>query len=156
LRALVQRVTRAQVTVDGEVVGSIRTGLLIYLGVAPLDTAEVADHLAQRLVRMRIFSDAQGKMNHGLLDRNGSALVVSQFTLFADNRRGHRPAFTDAGPAELARDLCRVFVAQLRLLGVADVQEGQFGSHMAVESVNDGPVTIVATSAEVPWSADCG
>jgi D-tyrosyl-tRNA(Tyr) deacylase len=153
---VVQRVAQAHVSVQGEVVGRIGPGLLIYLGVAPRDSASVAAHLAQRLAQLRIFPDSRGRMNHSLLESRGSALVVSQFTLFADNRHGHRPAFTSAAPPELARDLFPAFTAQLRSLGVEEVCEGEFGAHMVVESVNDGPVTIVATSAEAAWTADCG
>lgn len=153
---MVQRVARAQVSVEGEILAAIGSGLLIYLGVAPRDTPEVADHLGQRLALLRIFPDPQGKMNHSVLESNGSALVISQFTLFADSRSGHRPSFTDAGSPEKAGELCRRFAAQLRQQGVRQVAEGQFGAHMVVDSVNDGPVTIVATSAEAPWSADAG
>ena len=153
---MVQRVARAQVSVDAEVLAVIGPGLLIYLGVGPRDTPEVADHMAQRLALLRIFADPQGKMNHSVLESRGSAMVISQFTLFADNRRGHRPSFMDAGSPEKARELCRHFAAQLRQLGVPHVEEGQFGAHMAVEALNDGPVTIVASSSETPWSADAG
>lgn len=153
---MVQRVGRAQVIVDGEVVGAIGTGLLIYLGVAPEDDPAVASHLAKRLVQLRIFSDANGRMNRSLLDTGGAALVVSQFTLFADSRRGHRPAFTSAAGPDRGRELCQLFGEELRRLGVEQVSAGRFGAHMLVDSVNDGPVTIVASSSEAPWSADCG
>jgi D-tyrosyl-tRNA(Tyr) deacylase len=156
LRAVVQRVARARITVDGELVAAIRTGLVIYLGVAPNDDSVVAGHFAGRLAKLRIFPDGDGKMNRSLLDLAGEALVVSQFTLFADTRRGHRPEFTAAAGPDHARDLYRIFGEELRRVGVARVSQGKFGAHMLVDSVNDGPVTIVATSGESPWSADCG
>ena len=156
MRAVVQRVLRAQVTVDGDLVGAIWAGLLIYLGVAPADAPEVARHLAERLAQLRVFPDSGGRMNRSLLDAGGEALVVSQFTLFADSRRGHRPAFTAAAGPERGRELCQLFGDELRRLGIARVSAGQFGAHMLVESVNDGPVTIVTTSSEAPWAADCG
>lgn len=156
MRAVVQRVAGAEVKVGADIVGAIDAGLLIYLGVAPRDTPEVARHLAARLTQLRIFPDPDGKMNRSLLDCAGQALVVSQFTLFADNRRGRRPAFTAAAPPEQGRQLCELFGEELRRVGVVKVSEGRFGAHMVVSSVNDGPVTIVATTAEEPWAADCG
>jgi D-tyrosyl-tRNA(Tyr) deacylase len=153
---VVQRVSQARVVIAGEQVAAIAEGLLIYLGVAPGDTPEVARHLAGRLAQLRIFPDPAGRMNRSVLDVGGEALVVSQFTLFADNRRGHRPSFISAAPPDVGRQLCRALADQLRLLGIAPVQEGHFGSHMSVESANDGPVTIVASSHEEPWQADCG
>ncbi|MGH7692262.1 MAG: D-aminoacyl-tRNA deacylase [Candidatus Dormibacteria bacterium] len=156
MRGVVQRVARARVTVEGELVGEIGSGVLIYLGVAPADDAAVATRLAERLVRLRIFADAAGRMNRSLLETGGEALLVSQFTLFADSRRGHRPAFTSAARPEHARELCDRFGEELRRLGVIRTSQGRFGAHMVVESVNDGPVTIVVSSAEIPWDADCG
>ncbi|MGA8428138.1 MAG: D-aminoacyl-tRNA deacylase [Candidatus Dormiibacterota bacterium] len=156
MRAVVQRVAGAEVKVGADIIAGIDSGLLIYLGVAPTDSPEVAHHLAARLAQLRIFPDAEGRMNLSLLDCRGQALVVSQFTLFADNRRGHRPAFTAAGQPEQARRLCQLFGEELRRLGVSRVSEGRFGAHMVVSSANDGPVTIVASSAEEPWPADCG
>lgn len=153
---MVQRVAQARVTVDGELVAAIRTGLVIYLGVARNDDSAVAGHFAGRLAKLRIFPDGEGKMNRSLLDVAGEALVVSQFTLFADTRRGHRPAFASAAGPDHGQDLYQTFGEELRRLGVARVSQGRFGAHMLVDSVNDGPVTIVATSAESPWSADCG
>ena len=147
---------RARVTVGGDHVGEVGDGLLIYLGVAPTDTPDVARHLAGRLARLRLFPDTNGQMNRSVLDSGGQALVVSQFTLFADSRRGHRPDFKSAATREQAQSLCQMLVEQLRLLGVSLVSEGRFGAHMVVESVNDGPVTIVVTSSEDPWPADCG
>lgn len=148
--------TRARVTVAGETVGEIREGLLIYLGVAPSDSPAVAQHLAARLARLRIFPDRDGRMNRSVLETGGEALVVSQFTLFADSRRGHRPSFTAAAGPDQGRDLCQLFLEELQVLGVPQVSSGQFGAHMEVESVNQGPVTIVVSSAEDPWVTDCG
>lgn len=153
---MVQRVAQARVTVDEKLVAAISTGLLIYLGVAPSDSPDVARHFAGRLAELRIFPDANGKMNLSLLDAGGEALVVSQFTLFADTSRGHRPAFTSAAGPERGLELYQLFSDELRRLGVSRVGHGQFGSHMLVDSVNDGPTTIVATSSEAPWLADCG
>ncbi|HVC38711.1 MAG TPA: D-aminoacyl-tRNA deacylase [Candidatus Dormibacteraeota bacterium] len=156
MRAVVQRVASARVRVAGAVVGEIELGLLIYLGIAPSDSPEVGRRLALRLAQLRIFPDAHGRMNHSLLEVGGQALVVSQFTLFADSRRGHRPSFAGAAPAAEGSRLCQLFGDQLRELGISRVSEGIFGSHMVVEAVNDGPVTIVLTSSEVPWPADAG
>lgn len=153
---MVQRVARAQVTVGSDRVAAIAAGLLIYLGVGPDDNPQVARHLAKRLALLRVFPDPEARMNRSLLEAGGEALVVSQFTLFADNRRGHRPSFASAAPPEQGRELCKVFADELRQLGVARVEEGRFGAQMVVESRNDGPVTIVATNSEGAWAADCG
>ncbi len=137
-------------------IAEIGQGLLIYLGIGPADDEAAAYHLAGRLANMRIFSDSVGRMNRSLLDVSAAALVVSQFTLFADLSHGHRPSFSAAGGPERARELCSLTVSALRLAGVNQVSEGRFGSHMQVESNNDGPVTIVVSSAEGPWQANCG
>lgn len=142
MRAVLQRVTRASVTVDGEVVGSIDHGLLILLGVGHGDTDQDAAKLAEKSARLRIFNDEAGKFNLSLLDVLGSALVVSQFTLLADSRRGLRPSFVDAARPEVAAPLCDAFAAHLTALGV-HTQTGRFGAHMDVSLINDGPVTIV-------------
>ena len=141
MRALLQRATRGAVRVDGAVVGAIGPGLAILLGVGPDDTDATADDLAGRAAALRIFRDADGKTNLSLLDTGGSALVVSQFTLYADTRHGRRPGFTTAAPPELAERLWLRFVDALRALGVP-VATGQFGREMEVELVNDGPFTI--------------
>lgn len=156
MRAVAQRVASARVTVAGELVGAIGPGLLVYVGVAPGDEAGTARHLASRLATMRVFPDKDGRMNRSLLDGPGATLVVSQFTLFADLTRGHRPSFMGAGSPELGRELCAALAEELRTLGVSTVAEGRFGANMQVESVNDGPVTIVATTSEGTWQADCG
>ena len=141
MRALLQRTSGARVRVDGEVIGEIGAGLVVLLGVGPTDTEDVADALARRVTELRIFDDAEGRTNLSLLDVGGAALVVSQFTLYADTRRGRRPGFTGAAAPELAERLYLRFAAALRDLGV-EVATGSFGAVMEVELVNDGPFTI--------------
>jgi D-tyrosyl-tRNA(Tyr) deacylase len=142
VRALLQRVSRASVRVGAETIASIGPGLLILLGVGHADTEVAADALARRVTELRIFADDDGRTNRSILDIGGSALVVSQFTLYADTSRGRRPGFTAAAPPELAERLYLRFAEGLRAAGVADVQTGSFGAEMAVELVNDGPFTI--------------
>jgi D-tyrosyl-tRNA(Tyr) deacylase len=147
MRALLQRVTAARVVVAGEITGEITTGLLILLGVGEGDTDGIARRMAEKCANMRIFEDADGKMNVSLLDARGAALVVSQFTLYADCRKGRRPSFTgSAGPEEGER-LYQVFCAALAELGIP-VETGVFRAHMDVSLTNDGPVTIWLDSAE--------
>ena len=141
MRALLQRVSRASVRVEGEVVGTIDGGLAVLLGVGPDDTDAVADDLARKAAELRIFRDEDGRTNRSLLEVGGSALVVSQFTLYADTRRGRRPGFTGAAQPELAERLYERFAATLGGLGVT-VATGRFGAEMALELVNDGPFTI--------------
>jgi D-aminoacyl-tRNA deacylase len=141
VRALLQRTTGARVRVDGSVVGEIGPGLVVLLGVGPSDDEAVADALARRVSELRIFDDDTGRTNLSLLDVGGAALVVSQFTLYADTRRGRRPGFTGAAAPELAERLYLRFAAALRALGV-EVATGEFGAVMQVELVNDGPFTI--------------
>ncbi len=136
-----QRVSRASVQVDGEVVGAIDGGLAILLGVGPGDTDATADDLARKSAELRIFRDWEGRTNLSLLEVGGSALVVSQFTLYADTRRGRRPGFTGAAASEVAERLYERFSATLRGMGVT-VATGRFGAEMAIELVNDGPFTI--------------
>lgn len=140
MKAVVQRVTRACVRVDGEVVGEIGPGALVLLGVLRGDSEREAERLAERIARFRFFSDAEGKMNLSVLDVGGAALVVSQFTLAADGRKGRRPSFDRAAPPDEARALYRAFVAALEALGLP-CATGRFGAAMAVELINDGPVT---------------
>jgi len=147
VRALLQRTTGARVRVDGVIVGEIGPGLVILLGVGPADDDAVADGLARRIAELRIFRDEAGRTNRSLLDVAGDALVVSQFTLFADTSRGRRPGFTDAAPPELAERLYERFAAALVALGIT-VATGRFGAEMAVELVNDGPFTLWLDSAE--------
>ena len=142
LRAVVQRVSRASVTVAAEVVGRIENGLLVLLGVAEADTQEDVIYLAGKIVGLRIFQDDEGKMNRSLLDVGGRMLVVSQFTLLGDCRKGRRPSFIEAARPERAAELYRGFVAEVRGQGIA-VETGRFQEHMDVELVNDGPVTLI-------------
>ena len=142
MRAILQRVTRGQVVVGGRVVGRVGCGYVVLLGVGPRDDEAAARKLAEKVAHLRVFNDEVGKFNRSLLDVGGGALVVSQFTLYADARKGRRPSFTDAAPPELARPLWLHFAECLRGLGVADVQLGEFGASMQVEIHNDGPVTI--------------
>jgi D-tyrosyl-tRNA(Tyr) deacylase len=142
VRVVVQRVSRAAVRVDGEVLGSCGRGLLVLVGVAHGDTEVAAERLAAKVARLRIFPDADGRFDRSLLDTGGDALVVSQFTLLADTRKGNRPSFTDAAPPDHAEPLAERFTDALRGHGI-HVETGVFGAKMEVELVNDGPVTIV-------------
>lgn len=148
MRAVVQRVTRAQVTVDDEIVGQIERGLVVLLGVAHDDTKADADYLASKIVSLRIFDDSEGKMNVSLKDAEGGLLVVSQFTLYGDVRRGLRPSWSDAAPPEIAEPLYEYFVNSSRKL-IARVATGSFRKAMQVELVNDGPVTMLLDSRKL-------
>jgi D-aminoacyl-tRNA deacylase len=147
VRALLQRTSGARVRVDGEIVGEIGPGLVVLLGVGPADDDAVVDGLARRVTELRIFDDPAGRTNLSLVDVGGAILLVSQFTLYADTRRGRRPGFTGAAEPELAERLYLRFAGALRELGVI-VATGRFGSVMAVELVNDGPFTIWLDSAD--------
>ncbi len=147
MRALLQRVARAEVRVDGEVVGSIGRGLLVLLGVAPDDRPAVADAMARRIVELRIHEDADGRTNLALGDVGGAVLAVSQFTLYADTRRGRRPGFTGAAEPGHAEAIYERFCAAVEELGVVTAR-GRFGRAMEVELVNDGPFTIWLDSAD--------
>lgn len=142
MRALIQRVSQASVSVDGRVVGQIGRGFVVLLGVTHGDRREEADWLADKIAGLRIFEDADGKMNASLEDVDGALLVVSQFTLYGDARKGRRPSFTGAARPELAEPLVDVFVERLRAHGFF-VAEGVFGAYMDVEIHNDGPVTLM-------------
>jgi D-tyrosyl-tRNA(Tyr) deacylase len=142
MRAVCQRVSRAEVRVGSEVIGRIGRGLVVLLGVARDDTGDDAARLAAKVARLRIFPDDAGRFDRSLLDVGGAALVVSQFTLIADTRKGSRPSFAEAAPPEHAAPIYERFCTALAELGVA-VERGSFGARMAVELVNDGPVTIV-------------
>ena len=142
MRAVVQRVSKASVSVDGEVVGQIERGVVVLVGVTHGDTQEQAEWLARKIAGLRIFEDSEGKMNAGLLDVAGAALVISQFTLYADARKGRRPGFSDAALPDVAEPLVDHFAQVLRDRG-ALVESGVFGAHMLVEIHNDGPVTIL-------------
>ena len=147
MRALLQRVTRAEVRVGERTVGSIGRGLLVLLGVGHGDDAATADALARRVCELRIFEDDDGRTNRSILDVGGEALVVSQFTLYADTRRGRRPGFTDAAPPALAIELWQRVGAGIEAQGVRTAL-GEFGAEMAVELVNDGPFTIWLDTAD--------
>ena len=141
MRALIQRVAQAEVRVADTIVGAIDRGLLVLLGVRQGDTLRDVAYLASKVVMLRIFEDAQGKMNHDVQDIQGAVLVVSQFTLYADSRKGRRPSFIQAAPPALAQQLYETFLAAVARYGVP-VAHGVFGAHMAVSLINDGPVTI--------------
>ena len=147
MRTLIQRGSRAGVTVDGQVVGQIGPGLLVLLGVGTGDGPAEVEYLAGKIAHLRIFEDAEGKMNRSVLDTGGAVLVVSQFTLYADTRKGRRPSFIDAAPPAAAAALVAAFAAALQARGLP-VATGQFQAHMQVALVNDGPVTIWLDSAE--------
>jgi D-tyrosyl-tRNA(Tyr) deacylase len=145
VRFVIQRVTRASVRVDGKLVAEIGAGLLVLVGIAATDLAAQADYLAEKLVHLRIFSDDQGRMNRSAVDVGASVLLVSQFTLYGDCRKGRRPSFDAAAPAELARELYEYVVTRVRAHGLL-TKTGVFQAHMEVELVNDGPVTLLLES----------
>jgi D-tyrosyl-tRNA(Tyr) deacylase len=147
MRAVVQRVTRASVSIEGEVVGEIQHGLVVLLGIARDDTTDDADYLAPKIVALRIFDDAEGKMNVSVKDIAGGLLIVSQFTLYGDVRRGLRPSWSDAAAPEVAEPLYEYFVESSRKL-LEKVETGSFRKMMQVELVNDGPVTIILDSGK--------
>jgi D-tyrosyl-tRNA(Tyr) deacylase len=141
MRVVIQRVNHARVSVSGQTIAQIERGVVILLGIGPHDSEEQARFLAEKIATLRIYEDEAGKMNRSLLEVGGAALVVSQFTLYADVRKGRRPSFTDAAPPEIASLLVERFADFLRAQGVP-TQTGEFGAHMLVEIANDGPVTI--------------
>lgn len=145
MKAVIQRVRRASVTVDGVVSGAIGGGLLVLLGVGKGDTESAADYLAAKIAGLRIFPDAEGKMNLSLVDAGGAMLVVSQFTLYGDCRKGRRPGFDGAAPPDEARRLYEYFVSRIRAANIP-VETGVFQAHMDVELLNDGPVTLIVES----------
>ena len=141
MRAVVQRVSHGSVTVDGKRISETGQGLVILLGIGPDDGEEQVGFLARKIAKLRIFGDDEGKMNLSVLDIKGAAIVVSQFTLYADTRKGNRPSFINAAPPEIAEPLCERFVELMEEQGVP-TQSGEFGAHMDVEITNNGPVTI--------------
>ncbi len=147
MRAVLQRVRRARVVIDGEVAGAIEAGWLVLLGISPGDSQAEITWLAEKLVNLRAFADADGKMNRSVQDITGGILVVSQFTLYGDCRKGRRPSFTDAAPPAIAEPLYEAFVNAVKAHGVP-VATGRFGADMQVELVNDGPVTFVLDTTE--------
>ncbi len=148
MRAVIQRVRRARVSVAGRVAGEIDAGVVVLLGIAKDDSSETAHQMAEKTANLRIFDDAEGKMNVSLLESGGAALVVSQFTLYGDVRRGRRPGFERAAPPAEANRIYEEYVADLKALGVR-VETGVFQAHMVVELENDGPVTILVDSEKV-------
>lgn len=146
MRAVLQRVTQGSVSVDRQVIGQIGLGLVILIGVRAGDHEEDAAWLAAKVAGLRIFGDDEGKFNRSLLDVDGQALVVSQFTLYGDARRGRRPSFSDAAPPDIAEPLVERFVELLRQQGVSRIETGRFGAMMQVQIYNDGPVTILLDS----------
>jgi len=147
VKALLQRVTRASVSVAGELVGSIGRGLVVFVGVASSDTEKDAQYLAQKVANLRIFADAEGRFNLSALDIKGELLLVSQFTLLADTRKGRRPSFTEAAPPAQAEELFQCFIEQTRATGLT-VATGRFQQYMQVEIHNDGPVTVLLDSRD--------
>ena len=148
MRAVVQRVSRARVTVDGETTGAIDAGLLVYLGIGPEDGEREVAWVTSKVADLRVFPDEAGRFDRSVTDIAGSVLVVSQFTLYGDTRRGRRPSFTDAAPPELAAPLVDRVMDAIRDRGLR-VEGGRFGAHMLVDAVNDGPVTILLDSADL-------
>jgi D-tyrosyl-tRNA(Tyr) deacylase len=147
LKALIQRVTKASVSVNGEVVGKIGQGIVALVGIAREDTEKDVDYLVDRVAQLRIFSDAAGKFNISAMEIDGEMLLISQFTLLADTRKGRRPSFVEAAPPQQAESLFNLFVERMRNTGLK-VETGRFQQHMLVEIYNDGPVTIMLDSKE--------
>ncbi|MCC6614197.1 MAG: D-tyrosyl-tRNA(Tyr) deacylase [Anaerolineae bacterium] len=149
MRVVLQRVTRGSVTVDGQIVGAVERGFVALVGVTHDDTPAQAEFLARKTANLRVFDDADGKMNLSALEVGGGVLVISQFTLYADARRGRRPGFTDAAQPDVAAPLVAQYAVCLRSEGIERVEQGIFGAMMAVEIHNDGPVTILLDTAEM-------
>ncbi len=148
MKFVIQRVTRAQVSVNNEVIGKIGKGFLVLVGIGKADDEKIADKLVQKLVNMRIFEDENGKTNLGLKDVNGELLIISQFTLYADCKKGNRPSFTEAGAPQDADRLYEYILEKCRA-EIETVQHGEFGADMKVELLNDGPFTIILDSREI-------
>jgi D-tyrosyl-tRNA(Tyr) deacylase len=147
MRAVLQRVRQGRVAVGGQIVGQIGPGYVILLGVTYGDGPVEVKKLAEKTVHLRVFEDEQGKMNLSALDTGAEILVISQFTLYADTRKGRRPSFTNAAPPEIAEPLVTQFAAELQALGVKKIASGVFGAHMLIHIENDGPVTIILDTA---------
>ena len=147
MKAVIQRVSRASVDVNDETIGKIGRGFLVLLGVANEDTDEDMDYLVKKITQMRIFEDEAGKMNLSLKDVGGEILIISQFTLFASTKKGTRPSFTEAGAPDFSKEMYLKFIAACRDCGI-HTEEGDFGAHMMVSLVNDGPVTITMDSKQ--------
>lgn len=149
MKAVLQRVTHAQVVVDGELISKIGQGFLVLLGVDNTDTKEDADILSRKISGMRVFEDENGKMNLSLTDIGGELLVISQFTLLADCKKGRRPSFVNAGAPDMANELYEYFCERIKIDGIPTVKKGVFGADMKVSLLNDGPVTILLDSKEL-------
>jgi D-aminoacyl-tRNA deacylase len=149
MRVILQRVTRGSVTVDGKIVGSVDKGFVALVGMSHGDTQEQVEVLARKTANLRVFEDEQGKMNLSALDVGGGVLVISQFTLYADTRKGRRPSFIDAAAPDVASPLVDYYAERLRVEGIQRVEQGIFGATMLVEIHNDGPVTIILDSSEL-------
>lgn len=143
MKLVVQRVSNAKVEVDGRVTGEIKQGFLVLLGVTHTDTKETADFLVKKLLNLRVFKDNEDKMNLSIQDIDGELLIVSQFTLYADCKKGNRPSFIDAAKPEYAEELYEYFMEQCKINGAKKVERGEFGADMKVSLLNDGPVTII-------------
>lgn len=148
MRFLVQRVTEANVTVDGQIIGSIGKGVLVFVGISDTDNREIADKMIKKLIGLRIFEDENGKTNLDIKSVNGQLLIISQFTLYADCRKGNRPSFINAGAPDMANDLYQYIIGECRK-EIATVEEGSFGADMKVSLLNDGPFTIWLDSSEI-------
>ena len=148
MRFVIQRVTQSSVTVDGDVIGQIGKGFLVLIGVADGDTKEMADKLVKKLIGLRIFADSDGKTNLALADVGGELLLISQFTLYADCRKGNRPSFVKAGAPDFAEEMYEYIVAECKKQ-LPKVETGSFGAHMKVELLNDGPFTVILDSNEI-------
>lgn len=148
MKFLIQRVTEASVRVDSKIIGQIQNGFLVFIGISQNDTQEVADKMIHKLLNLRIFKDAEGKTNLNLDAVNGSLLLISQFTLYADCRHGHRPSFINAGKPDMANALYEYIITKCRET-VSNVQQGAFGADMKISLVNDGPFTIMLDSDEI-------
>lgn len=148
MKLLIQRVTQASVTVDEKVIGKIGHGLLVFVGVSDTDTKEIADKMIDKMMKLRIFDDAEGKTNLSCQDVNGEFLIVSQFTLYANCKKGNRPSFTDAGKPDMANELYEYVISKVSENGF-HVEHGSFGADMKVSLLNDGPFTIILDSKEI-------
>ena len=149
MRIVIQRVREASVKINDEIVGEIQQGLLVLLGIEHVDSELDADYLIQKLIHLRIFGDEEGKMNLSVSDISGDLLIVSQFTLFADTKKGNRPSFIRSARPEQARPLYDYFLSQLKKLFIGKIENGFFGANMQVELINDGPVTIIIDSKDL-------
>ena len=148
MKFVIQRVTHGSVTIDGEVRGKIGKGFLVLIGIGQVDTKEIADKMVRKLVNMRIFEDEEGRTNLGLKDVQGELLLISQFTLYADCKKGNRPSFTAAGGPEMAETMYQYIIEECKK-EIAVVEQGEFGADMKVELLNDGPFTIILDSRDI-------